>query len=212
MINLPLLLLTAVMAAILCRHFVRRYMAARDLCDIYYLMGFVVLLISALLLAFLGLDILASPYVLTVASLIPLGIAMGIAEEYYPAWKRAFKWFALVGFLAIAVASIGGFTLLRKIAVPIFHGGAGLVIILGPFLASGAASRFRWVGVGGLLIGIAGMSLAFLNAGRALFGIFTAEVVMAIFAPLLFLMTGAFALGFLGPPSMPAASTERQRP
>jgi hypothetical protein len=199
MINLPFLLLTAVMAGVLCRFFLRRYMAAQHLCDIYYLMGFAVLLVSALLLSTLGMGILASPYVLTVASLIPLGLAMGIAEEHFPTWKRGFKWFALVGFLAIAIASIGGFTVLRKIAVPIFHGGAGLVIILGPFLAKGAAGRFRWVGVAGLLIGIGGMALAFLNTGRALFGLFTAEVVIAIFAPLLFLMTAAFAVGFLGP-------------
>ncbi|MGE5073046.1 MAG: hypothetical protein ACM3MF_06430, partial [Anaerolineae bacterium] len=114
------------------------------------------------------------------------------------------------GFVAIAVASIGGFTVLRKIAVPIFHGGAGLVIILGPFLAAGANGRFRWVGIGGLLIGIGGMSLAFLNMGRALFGIFTAQVVMAIFAPLLFLMTGAFALAFLGPPAAEARGAEER--
>ena len=71
-------------------------------------MGFAVLLISGLLLIFLGYDILASPYVLTVASLIPLGISMGIAEQYFPSWKKAFKWFALIGFLAIAITSIGG--------------------------------------------------------------------------------------------------------
>ncbi|MCK7526985.1 MAG: hypothetical protein MZV64_59965 [Ignavibacteriales bacterium] len=37
---------------------------------------------------------MASPYVLTVASLIPLGISMGLAEEYFPTWKKYFKWFA----------------------------------------------------------------------------------------------------------------------
>jgi hypothetical protein len=96
-------------------------------------MGFLVLLISGLLLIFFGLGILSSPYVLTVASLIPLGISMGLAEEYFPAWKKPFKWFALVGFLAIAVTSIAGMETLKKIAVPLFHGVAGLVIFLGPF-------------------------------------------------------------------------------
>jgi hypothetical protein len=60
-------------------------------------MGFAVLLVSGLLLIFLGLGILASPYVLTVASLIPLGISMGLAEEYFPQWKTYFKWFAAIG-------------------------------------------------------------------------------------------------------------------
>lgn len=79
-------------------------------------MGFAVLLVSGLLLIFLGYDILASPYVLTVASLIPLGISLGIANEYFPEWKKAFAWFSLIGFLAIAITSIAGLTTLKKIA------------------------------------------------------------------------------------------------
>jgi hypothetical protein len=41
-----------------------------------------------LLLIFMGYDILGTPFVLTVASLIPLGISMGLAEQYYPAWNE----------------------------------------------------------------------------------------------------------------------------
>ncbi len=159
-------------------------------------MGFLVLLVSGLLLIFLGLDILASPYVLTVASLIPLGISMGIAEQYFPAWKKAFKWFALIGFLAIAISSIGGMATLRKISVPLFHGVAGLVIFLGPFLAKGAPKGFWWVGIGGVLIGLGGIALAFISVGKQLL-FFSPAFVMLILAPLLFLMSLAFAWGFM---------------
>jgi hypothetical protein len=158
-------------------------------------MGFAVLLVSGLLLIALGMDILASPYVLTVASLIPLGISMGIAEEYYPAWKKYFKWFALIGFLAIAVTSIAGMADLKKIAVPLFHGVAGFVIFLGPFFAKGAPKGFFWVGIGGLLIGLGGIALAFISVGKQLL-FFSPEFVGLILTPLLLLMTGAFALGF----------------
>ena len=133
---------------------------------------------------------------LTVASLIPLGISMGIAEEYYPAWKKAFKWFAVIGFLAIAVTSIAGMADLKRIAVPLFHGVAGFVIFLGPFFAKGAPKGFFWVGIGGALIGIGGLALASLSFGAPLFGIFTEKLVMTILTPILLLMTGAFALGF----------------
>jgi len=190
------LLLTGLLAAYLCWSFYRRYVLHKALHNLYYLMGFLVLLVSGLLLIFLGLGILSSPYVLTVASLIPLGISMGLAEEYFPAWKRLFKWFALVGFLAIAVTSIAGMETLKKIAVPLFHGVAGLVIFLGPFMAKGAPKGFYWVGIGGLLIGIGGIALAFLSMDKPLLGIFTSDLVMTILTPLLFLMTGAFALGF----------------
>ena len=103
-----LLLATGLVAIYLLYRFWGRYSKTKALYDVYYMLGFAVLLISGLLLIFLGYDILASPYVLTVASLIPLGISMGIAEQYFPSWKKAFKWFALIGFAAIAITSVGG--------------------------------------------------------------------------------------------------------
>jgi len=189
------LLLTGLLAAYLCWYFYQRYTLHKALHNLYYLMGFAVLLVSGLLLIFLSLGILASPYVLTVASLIPLGISMGIAEEYFPAWKTYFKWFAAVGFVAIAVSSIGGLDVLKKVSVPLFHGVAGLVIFLGPFFAKGAPKGFYWVGIGGLLIGLGGIALAFISVGAQLL-FFSPEFVMLILTPLLFLMTGAFTIGF----------------
>jgi len=189
------LLLTGLLAAYLCWYFWKRYNLHKALHNVYYLMGFAVLLVSGLLLIFLGLGILASPFVLTVASLIPLGISMGLAEEYFPAWKKYFKWFALIGFLAIAISSIGGMDTIKKISVPLFHGVAGLVIFLGPFFAKGAPKGFYWVGIGGVLIGLGGIALAFISVGAQLL-FFSPQFVMQILTPLLFLMTGAFTIGF----------------
>ena len=189
------LLLTGLLAAYLCWYFWQRYNLHKALHNLYYLMGFAVLLISGLLLIFFGLGLLASPYVLTVASLIPLGISMGLAEEYFPSWKTYFKWFAAIGFVAIAITSIAGIEMGRKISVPLFHGVAGLVIFLGPFLAKGAPKGFYWVGIGGVLIGLGGIALAFITMGSQLL-FFSPAFVMMILTPLLFLMTGAFTIGF----------------
>lgn len=190
------LLLTGLVAIYLLWRFYGRWSKNRALYDVYYMMGFLVLLVAGVLLIFLGLDILGKPAVLTVASLIPLGISMGLMEQYFPRGKRAFKWFALIGFLAIAVASFGGIDLLRKIAVPLFHGVAGLLIFLGPFVAKGAAKGFWWVGIGGLLIGLGGIALAFLSLGSQLL-FFSPELVRTILTPLLLLMTLAFTAGFV---------------
>lgn len=146
------LLLTGLLAIFLIIRFWGRYQRQKSTCDMYYLMGFIVLLVSGLLLIFLGYGILGlggttlSPFILPVASLIPLGISMGIAEQFLPGWKKAFKWFALVGFLAIAATSIGGMNSLKKFAVPIFHGVAGLVVFLGPFFALKAHKCSFWSG------------------------------------------------------------------
>jgi len=190
------LLLTGLNTAYLLWRFYTRWSKQKKLYDLYYGMGFLVLLVSGLLLIFLGLDILKSPYVLTVASLIPLGISMGIVEEYYPQYKKPFKWFALIGFLAIAISAIAGLDILKKISVPLFHGVAGLVIFLGPFFAKNAPKGFWWVGIGGLLIGLGGIALAFLSVGSQLL-FFSPEFVMTILTPLLLLMTLAFTYGFV---------------
>jgi hypothetical protein len=190
------LLLTGLLAAYLVWRFYSRWSKQKKLYDVYYSMGFLVLLVSGLLLIFLGLDILASPYVLTVASLIPLGISIGIVEEYFPQYKKIYKWFALVGFAAIAISAIGGLDVLKKISVPLFHGVAGLVIFLGPFLAKNAPKGFWWVGIGGLLIGLGGIALAFISLGKQLL-FFSPAFVMLILCPLLFLMALAFTIGFI---------------
>ena len=190
------LLLTGLIAAYLLWRFYTRWSKSKKLYDVYYMMGFLVLLVSGLLLIFLGLDILKSPFVLTVASLIPLGISMGIIEEYFPRYKKPFKWFALVGFLAIAISAFAGIDVLRKISVPLFHGVAGLVIFIGPFLVKKAPRGFWWVGIGGLLIGLGGLALAFISMGSQLL-FFSPEFVMLILTPLLLLMTLAFTYGFV---------------
>ena len=190
------LLLTGLTAIYLLWQFYTRWSKGKATYDVYYMMGFLVLLVSGLLLIFLVLGILASPYVLTVASLIPLGISMGIAEQYFPRWKKAFKWFALLGFLAIAIFSIAGIELGRKISVPLFHGIAGLVIFLGPFMAKTAPKGFWWVGVGGALIGLGGIALAFITMGSQLL-FFSPALVMTILTPLLLLMTLSFTFGFV---------------
>ena len=121
------LLATGLLAIYLIYYFFVRAKKENNLYDKYYLLGIVVLLVSGLLLIFFGWDILASPYVLTVASLIPLGISLGIANQFYPQWKKAFSWFALIGILAIGVTSIFDLSL-KKLAVPLFHGVAGMII------------------------------------------------------------------------------------
>jgi hypothetical protein len=195
--DIIVLLLTGLTAAYLLFRFWKRWSWEKKFYVWYYIMGFLVLLVSGVLLIILGYDILGTPFVLTVASLIPLGISMGIAEQYYPAWKKYFKWFATIGFLAIAISSFAQIDLLRKISVPLFHGVAGLVIFLAPFFATKAAKGFWMVGVGGALIGIGGIALAFLTIGKPLLGIFTSDLVFTILSPLLLLMTLAFTYGFV---------------
>jgi hypothetical protein len=193
-----ILLATGLVAIYALWRFYGRYQKQKKLHDLYYMMAFAVLLVSGLLLIFLGYGILASPYILTVASLIPLGISMGLMNQLYPGYKRYYSWFALVGILAIAIISIGGLAG-KPIAVSLFHSVAGLIIVITPIIASqnGAAGRgFWWVSVGGALISLGGVALAFLSMGSQLL-FFSQGFVMAILAPLLLLMALALTWGFM---------------
>ncbi|MBT3390476.1 MAG: hypothetical protein HN413_08700 [Chloroflexi bacterium] len=199
MLDRVLLLLTGLSAVYLIWRFWGRYSKNKALHDMYYMTGFAVLFVSGVLLIFGGWGLLASPLVLTVASLIPLNISMGLMNQFLPEYKKAYSWFALIGFLAIAVTSIGGMGL-KSIAVPVFHGVAGLIIFLLPLyrcVKKNAPKGFGMVGIGGMLIGIGGMALAFYKAGKPLFGIFTGEFILMILAPLLLLMTLAYTFGFV---------------
>lgn len=193
-----ILLLTGLTAIYTLWHFYARYQKEKALHDIYYMLGFGVLLISGLLLIFLGWGILASPYVLVVATLIPLGISMGLMNQFLPKYKKAYSWFALVGLLAIALTSITGMGL-KRIAVPVFHGVAGLIIFSLPLykcvVDKDVKKGFGLVGIGGALIGLGGIALAFLVSGKQ-FLFFSEEFVFTILAPLLLLMTLSFTFGF----------------
>jgi len=165
------LLLTGLTALYLIWQFYGCYRVEKALYDINHMMGFAILFVSGVLLIFLGLGILTSPLVLTVATLIPLGISMGLMNQFMPEYKKIYSWFALLGFLAIAISSITG-SPLKKFAVPIFHGVAGLIIFGLPLylciVKKNVPQGFGLVGVGGLLIGIGGIALAFLTAGSQL--------------------------------------------
>ena len=194
-----ILLATGLVAIYAVWRFYTRYSKKQNRYDIYYAMGFVVLLVSGLLLIFLGWDILASPYILTVATLIPLGLSMGLMHQFVPQYAKSYSWFALVGLLTIAITSLADMAL-KSVAVPVFHGVAGLIIFGLPlyrcFVTKEAPKGFSAISLGGVLISAGGMALAFLNADKQLL-FFSADVVMAILAPILLLMALAFTWGFV---------------
>ncbi len=194
-----ILLLTGLTAVYLVVRFYGRFQEKKTRYDIFYMIAFAVLFVSGVLLIIGGWGVLESPYVLTVATLIPLGITMGLMCQFLPQYKKIYAVFAIVGFIAIAVSSIGGMDTLRRISVPVFHGTSGMIIFLLPLYRCYkkiAPRGFAMVGIGGMLIGIGGMALAFVVSGKQLL-FFSEEVILTILAPLLLLMTLAYTWGFV---------------
>jgi len=162
-----------------------------------YTIGFGVLLVAGLLLIILGFDVLDSPIVVIVSTIIPLSLSLGLVWEHLAAWRTPYLLFVLGGFLAIVLTrSLPLKGKLPTLVLAVVHGVAGMVIFLLPsVLAAQGVTRpgFALVGLGGALIGLGGLLLSFLKAGKP---ILPRTTILRILPALLLLMTAAFVAGF----------------
>jgi hypothetical protein len=175
------------------------YRESKKLADVFYMVSFGVLLVAGLLLIAFTYDALDNPLVVLVSYLIPAGLSLGLITQFYPKYGMPYLIFVIVGLALIGITRILELEDLGRIVLPIFHSTAGMIIFLLPFVVvreGRAPAGFLWVSVGGALIGLGGIALAFLKAGNQ-FLFFSEEVVFAILAPLLLLMALAFTWGFM---------------
>lgn len=161
-----------------------------------YTIAFGVLLIACLLMIILGFEILESPLVLIVSTIIPLCLSLGLVWEYLIKFKLLYLSFAILGFIAVIITrqfTPGRFAVL---VLAVVHGISGMVIFILPILLSIQGKTnpgFTLVGVGGALIGIGGLLLSFLKTGRP---ILSRQAILTLLPVLLLLMTIAFVAGF----------------
>jgi len=193
------LLATGLVAVYLVWRFYNHYQKSGKTRNIYYTISFAVLLVAGLLLIIFNYDALESPLVIIVAVLIPAGLAVGLVSDVFPKFEKAYLIFAILGLIAISITRFTGPSNLATIVLIIIHSVAGLTIFFTPITAvvqDKEGSGFLWVTVGGTLIGLGGIALAFLKTERQLL-FFTADFVFTILAPLLLLMALAFGWGFI---------------
>jgi hypothetical protein len=166
---------------------------------IAYTIAFGVLLVAGLLMIILGFEVLDSPLVVIVSTVIPLSLSLGLVWQHLPSWRIPYLVFVILGFLAILLTRLLPVKgKLPTILLAVIHGVAGMLIFLLPsILAAQGVERpgFALVGLGGALIGIGGLLLSFMKAGRP---ILSRTTILKILPGLLLLMTIAFVVGFSG--------------
>jgi hypothetical protein len=164
---------------------------------IAYTIAFGVLLVAGLLLFILGLDVLDSPVVVIVSTIIPISLATGLVWQHLAPFRILYLIFAIAGFAAVIwTRSIEMHNRLPVLTIAIVHGIAGMTIFLLPIVTSiqgKTDSLFALVGIGGALIGLGGLLLSFLKTGRP---ILSREMIFKVFPGLLLLMTVCFVAGF----------------
>jgi hypothetical protein len=160
-----------------------------------YMVAFGVLLVAGLLLIILGFDVLNSPTVVVISTLIPLSLSLGLVSQYRPTIKIPYLIFAILGLLAITLTRSRKPSSLSTAILASIHGIAGIVITFLPLLLvlrEEVPVRFIFVGIGGGLIGIGGLLLSFLRIGKP---IIEARKVYSILPILLLIMTTSFVVG-----------------
>ena len=163
---------------------------------ISYTIAFGVLLVACLLLIILGFEILESPLVVIVSTIIPISLSLGLVAEYLPDLVIPYLVFVVLGFLAVVVTRYAVPGKVAVIVLAIVYGISGLLITFLPVYlsVSGVTSLgFILVGIGGALIGIGGLLLLFLKTGKP---ILPRDTILGILPALLSLMTALFVAGF----------------
>jgi len=190
------LLATGLVAIYLLWHFYKNYKVDKGRFNIYYIISFSVLLVSGLLLIFLSYSILTNPLVVIVAAIIPIFLSLGLIAEFLPKHERYYLGFAIIGLIIISITRYFAPDTGRIISLATIHSIAALVILLLPLYLSKqgkTSGLFSFVSIGGLLISVGGISLAFLKAGTP---ILSENIIFTILAPVLFLMSLSYAYGF----------------
>ena len=161
-----------------------------------YTVAFGVLLVAALLLIILGFEVLESPTVIIISTIIPLSLSLGLIAEFFPQYAPAYLIFVVAGFFAVAFSRYTAPQKTATIILILVHGISGLLIFGLPIYLSiiGTTNNgFVLVGIGGGLFGIGGMLLSFLKTGRP---ILPRERILSILPVLILLTTTAFVAGF----------------
>ena len=162
-----------------------------------YTIAFGVILIAALLIFILGIEVLDSPIVVIVSTIIPLSLAVGLVWQHLASLRTSYLVFAIIGFLAVTLTrTIPTPGKIPTIVLAITHGIAGLTIFLLPIIIAvqgQAKPLFSLVGIGGALIGVGGLLLSFLKTGKP---ILSRDTIMRLFPSLLLLTTALFVTGF----------------
>ncbi len=161
-----------------------------------FTIGFGTLLVASLLLIILGFGGLESQAVIIVSTLIPLSISFGLISVHYSEIGLFYLFFCIVGFGLISITRFTSEGKIATIILAIVHGIAGLLITFIPVIvvAQGQISPgYSLVSLGGGLIGIGGILLAFLKTGQP---ILSEEKILSVLPALLFLMSCAYVIGF----------------
>ena len=202
-----LLLITGVAAILFGLFMLLDFVKNKKIYHLLWALSFLVVFVAGVLLVVTNdYSLLLSPVVAALAALIPGGIAAGLYFAVFEENNKIGLGYLL--FVLVMVILIGiiktlealGQPIKPSIVVMIAHIPSSLSIILLPLYTTLKTKDTDWkallMTIGGFIISIAGVMLAFLTAGSALF---PADLIFLLLPIVLLLTAVFFALGMLLP-------------
>jgi len=166
-----------------------------ELTTFYYTIAFGMLVLASILLMLLGFEILKSDGVLILAALIPVGLSLGMINQYLPQIHNIYIGISIIGMIAIALSRFFTSDKIAVIVLSLVHGIAGTIVVWIPLvlIINGKQDLLTLlISVGGIIIGLEGLLLAFFKMGKSFI---PAEKLYAYFPTVLFLASAAFVAG-----------------
>jgi len=159
-----------------------------------YTISFGLLLLASLLLLLMGFQIMENDYVAVVTSIIPITLSLGLVTDKldHATFYSVIISLSFIIAVALRFFSSGKIAALSLGAIHLLSGSVifSLPIIL--FATGKAGIHILMISLGGTIIGVGGMFLGFLKAGKLAM---KKEKIYSFFPILLFLTTTAFVIG-----------------
>lgn len=166
-----------------------------ELTTFYYTIAFGMLVLASLLLMLLGFEILNSDGVLILAALIPVGLSLGMINQYLPQVHTIYLGVSILGMISVTLSRFFASAKLAVIVLTLVHGISGMIVIWMPMVLvfSGKQDLLSLlISVGGIIISLEGLLLALFKMGKPLI---PSEKLYAYFPMVLFLASTAFVFG-----------------
>ncbi len=159
-----------------------------------YTISFGLLLLASLLLLLMGFKIMENDYVAVVTSIIPITLSLGLVTDKL---EHATFYAILISLSFIIAVTLRFFSTgkIAALSLGVIHLLSGSVIFLIPiilFVTGKAEIQILMVSFGGIIIGIGGVFLGFLKAGKLAM---KKEKIYSFFPIILFITTISFVVG-----------------
>jgi len=166
-----------------------------ELTTLYYTIGFGTIVLVALLMMMFGLKVLMNDWVMIMTAFIPVGLSLGLVNQFLPSINYLYLVISIVGIIAVILTRRYKSKKNATLTTSLVHGASGLIVVLLPIylvMNNLEKSSILFVSLGGIILGSEGILKALQKMERK---IISEDKLNNYFPLLLLLASTAFVVG-----------------